>query len=98
MRTRLGMLSGPAALQGLTRVNVLLTSVTKNESSQSSGAARVGGNVLSSKQVKVFNLSGARRRCPRRGWFFLYNFWLLSVMAPDPSPLIFITWANLEVY
>ena len=50
LRTRLGTPSGPAALRGLTRLNVLLTLAMENESLQSLGAGRVGGSVLSSKQ------------------------------------------------
>ena len=57
LRTQLGMPSGLTALRGL---NVLLTSAMENESPQSLGAGRVGGTVLSSKQVKVFNLSGSK--------------------------------------
>ena len=42
LRTWLGLPSGLAALQGLTRLNVLLTSATENESPQSFGVGRVG--------------------------------------------------------
>ena len=41
LKTKLGMPSGPATLRGLIRLNVLLTSTTKNESPQS-----VHGRVL----------------------------------------------------
>ena len=60
---RLGMLSGKAALRGLTLLNVLLTSATENESSQSYGVAvaHVGGTVFSSKlSKKVFSLFGIK--------------------------------------
>ena len=52
LRTRLGMPSGQAALRGLTRLNVLLTSAMEKESPQSLVAGRVGGTVLSSKWAK----------------------------------------------
>ena len=60
LRTRLGMPSGPVALRGLTRLNVLLTLATENESPQSLGVGRVGGTVLSSKRAKVFSFSGSK--------------------------------------
>jgi hypothetical protein len=61
LRTQLGMPSEPAALQGLTLLNVLLTSATEKESPQSFVACYVGGTVLSSKWAKnVFSLSGVR--------------------------------------
>ena len=61
MRMQLGMPSGQAALRGLTRLNVLLTSATEKEGGpQSLVAGLVGGTVLSSKQVKVFSLSGSK--------------------------------------
>ena len=46
-RTRLGMLSGPAALRGLTCLNVLLMLAMKKESPQSLVVGRVSGTVLS---------------------------------------------------
>ena len=49
LRTRLGMPSGPAALRGLTRLNVLLTLATVKESLQVLVAGGVSGTVLSSK-------------------------------------------------
>ena len=51
-RTRLGMLSGLAALRGLTRLNVLLTLDTEKESPQSLVAGDVGSTLLSSKWAK----------------------------------------------
>jgi hypothetical protein len=62
------MLSGPAALPGLTRLNVILTSAKENESPQSSEMGLVGGTVLSSNQVKkVFSLS-ARKTSVSATW------------------------------
>ena len=52
VRMRLGMPFGPAALRGLIRLNILLTSATEKESPQSMIAGCVGGTVLSSKKVK----------------------------------------------
>jgi hypothetical protein len=50
-----------AALRGLTRLNVLLTSATENESPQYLGAGHVSDTVLSSKRAKkVFCLSGSK--------------------------------------
>ena len=43
LRTRLGMPSRPAALRGLTRLNVLLTSAAVKESPQVLVAGRVSG-------------------------------------------------------
>ena len=61
LRTWLGKPSGPAALRGVTRLNILLTKATENESPQSLGAGRVDGTVLSSNRVKkVFHLSGSK--------------------------------------
>jgi hypothetical protein len=58
-RTRLGMSPWPAALRGLTLLNVLLKSAT--ESPQSLVAGHVGGTVLSSKWAKkVFSMSGSK--------------------------------------
>ena len=42
LRTWLGMPSGPAALRGLTRLNVLLKSATENESPQSDSTVPPG--------------------------------------------------------
>ena len=61
LRVRLGMPSGPAALRGLTRLNVLLTSAALKESPHVLVAGRVSGTVLSSKRAKkLFNLSGSK--------------------------------------
>ena len=61
LRTRLGMLSVPVAMQGLTRFNVLLMSATEKESPESWVSGRVGGTVLSSKWAKkVISLSGSK--------------------------------------
>jgi hypothetical protein len=63
LRTRCGIPSGPAALYGLTRLNVnyLLTSATENESPQSLRTCCIGGTVLSTKGgEEVFSLSRAR--------------------------------------
>jgi hypothetical protein len=60
LRTWLGMTFGPSVLRGLTRLNVLLTLATENETPQSLGVGRVGGTVLSSKRAKVFSLSGSK--------------------------------------
>ena len=60
LRTRLGMPSGPAALRGLTRLNVLLH-LTVKESPQVLVAGRVSGTVLSSKRAKkLFSLAGSK--------------------------------------
>ena len=48
LRARLGMLSGPAALRGLTRLNVSLTSAAVKESPHVLVAGRVSGTLLSS--------------------------------------------------
>ena len=61
LRTLLGMPSGPAALQGLTRLNVLLTLAAVKESPHVSVAGRVSGTVLSSKRAKkLFSLSESK--------------------------------------
>ena len=52
LRMRLEMPSGPEALRGLTRLNVLLTSAAVKESLQVLVAGRVSGTVLSSKASK----------------------------------------------
>ena len=50
--------SGPAALRGLTRLNVLLTLAEVKESLHVLVAGRVGDTVLSSKRAKkLFSLS-----------------------------------------
>ena len=55
------MPSGPAALRGLTRLNVLLTLAAVKESPQVLVAVRVGGTVLPSKRAKkLFSLSGSK--------------------------------------
>jgi hypothetical protein len=52
------MPSGPAAMRVLTRLNVLLTLATENESPQFLVVGRVSRTVLSSKRAKkVFSLS-----------------------------------------
>jgi hypothetical protein len=67
------MPSGPAALRGLTRLNVLLTSAAVKESPRVLLAGRVSGTVLSSKRAKkLFSLSG-RHPGPRQGWFSFCN-------------------------
>ena len=48
LRMRLGMPSGPAALRGLTHLNVLLTSAAVKKSPQVLVEGRVSGTVLSS--------------------------------------------------
>ena len=61
LRTRLGMPSGPAALRGLTRLNVLLMLAAVKESPQVLVAGLVSGTVLSSKRAKnLFSLSGSK--------------------------------------
>ena len=52
LRTRLGMPSGPAALRGLTRLNVFLTLTAVKESPKVLVAGRVSGTVLFSKRAK----------------------------------------------
>ena len=65
LRTRLGLTSGPAALRGLTRVNVLLTLAAVKESPQVLVAGRAGGTVLSSKRANKLSINlGARHRGP----------------------------------
>ena len=72
LRRWLGMPSGPAALQGLTRLNVLLTSATEKEIPQSLVAGRNGGTVLSSKlEKKVFRFSGSKTAVSVRWLVFL---------------------------
>ena len=67
----LGMPSGPAALRGLTHLNILLTSATEKESPQSLVAGRVGGTVLSSKRTKtLFSLSGSKTLMSATGLVF----------------------------
>ena len=61
LRTRLGMPSGPAALRGLTRLNVLLKLAVVKESPKVLVAGCVSGTVLSSKRAKkLFSLSGSK--------------------------------------
>jgi hypothetical protein len=70
LRKRLGMPSGPAALRGLTRLTVGLTSAMEKESPQSLVAGRVGGTILSSKGTKkVFHLSESKTSVSVRDWF-----------------------------
>ena len=58
LRTRLGMPFGLAALQGLTRINVILPLAKEKESPLSLGASHVRCTGLFSKWVKkVFSLS-----------------------------------------
>ena len=72
LRTRLVMPSGPAALRGLTRLNVLLTLAAVKESLQLLVAGRFGGTVLSSKRAKkLFSLSGSRTSVSAMGLVFL---------------------------
>ena len=85
LRMRVGMLSGLAALPGLTRLNVLLTSATENESPQSLGA---GLCYPQSGQRRCSACPGARRWCLRRGWFSLCNPWL----SVDPASVGQIHW------
>ena len=62
-----------AALRGLTRLNVFLTSAAVKERPQVLVAGRVSGTVLSSNRAKkLFSLSG-RHPGPRRGWFSFCN-------------------------
>ena len=59
LRRWLGMPTGPAALRGLKRLNVLLTSATEKEREEAQFllTGRDGGTVLSSKRAKkVFSL------------------------------------------
>jgi hypothetical protein len=65
------MPSGPAALQGLTRLNVLLTSAAVKASPQVLVAGLVSGTVLFSKQVKkFFSLSGSKTSISTTGLVF----------------------------
>ena len=58
VRTWLGMPSGPAALRGLTRLNVLQRRRVRGVQSLLAGS--YGGTILSSKrEKKVFSLSGS---------------------------------------
>ena len=67
---QLGMLSGPATLRGLTRLNILLTSAME-ENTQSLVVCRVGGTVLSSKRAKkLFHLSGSKTLMSATGLVF----------------------------
>ena len=71
LRMRLGMLSGPAALRGLIRLNVLLTLAAGKESPQVLVAGYVGGTVLSSKRaMKLFSLSGSKTSVSATGLVF----------------------------
>ena len=72
LRTWPGMPSGPAALRGLTRLNVLLTSAAVKESPQVLVAGHVSGTVLSSKRAKkLFSLSGNKTLWSATGLVFL---------------------------
>ena len=65
------MPSGPAALPGLTRLNVLLTLAAVKESPQVLVAGRVSGTVLSSKRAKkLFSLSGSKTSVSATGLVF----------------------------
>lgn len=67
LRMRLGMPSGPAALRGLTLLNVLLTLAAVKESPQ----VLVAGRVLSSKRAKkLFSLSGSKTSVSATGLVF----------------------------
>jgi hypothetical protein len=71
LRTRLGMPPGPAALQGLTHFNVLLTSAAVKESLQVLVVGRVSGTVLSSKRAKkLFSLNGSKTLWSATGLVF----------------------------
>jgi hypothetical protein len=73
LRTWLGMPSGPAALRGLTRLNVLLTLAAVKKSPQVVVAGRVSGTVLSSKRAKkLFNLFGSKTSVLASGLVFLF--------------------------
>ena len=72
LRKRMGMPSGPAALRGLTPLNVLLTLAAVKESPQVLVSGRVSGTVLSSKRAKkLFNLSGSKTLWSAMGLVFL---------------------------
>ena len=71
LRTWLGMPSGPAALRGVTRLNVVLTLATEKKSPQALVAGHVSGTVLSSKRAKkLFNLSGSKTSVSATGMVF----------------------------
>ena len=72
LRTRLGMPSGPAALRGLTPLNVLLTLPAVKESLQVLVAGWVSGTVLSVMRAKkLFSLSGSKISWSATGLVFL---------------------------
>ena len=61
----------PAALRGLTRLNVLLTLAAVKESMQVLVEGRVSGTVLSSKRAKkLFSLSGSKTPWSATGLVF----------------------------
>jgi hypothetical protein len=71
LRTWLGMSSGPAALRGLTHLNVLLILATEKESPWSLVAGHVGGTVLSSKRAnKLLHFSGSKTSMSVTGLVF----------------------------
>ena len=71
LKTRPVMPSGPAALRGLTRLNVLLTLAALKKSYQVLVAGRVSGTVLSSKRAKkLFSLSGSKTLWSETGLVF----------------------------
>jgi hypothetical protein len=88
LRMQLGMPSGPAALRGFKRLNVLLTLVTEKESPQSLVAGRVCGTVLSSKRTKkVFSLSGSKMSVSATWLVFL----LYSVIVCRPCHICLVS-------
>ena len=74
LRMRLGMPSGPAALRGLTHLNLLLTLAAVKECPQVLVAGRVSGIVLSSKRAKLFSLSRSKTTWSATGMVFLLLF------------------------
>ena len=84
---QLGMPSGPAALRGLTRLNVLLTLAAVKVSPQVLVAGRVSGTELSSKRAKkLFSLSGSKTSCSAMGQIFI--LWSVIDCRPCYVPLV----------
>ena len=91
-RTRLGIHSGPAALRGLKRLNVLLKLATEKEggTAQSFLAGHYGGIVLSSKRAKkVVSLSGSMTSLSVT-WLVIF-LWSVISCRPCHTRLVSLT-------